>query len=1535
MYIPPHRNGAQAEHRYSKEQLLGLCQNQQENNDLSEGLPGLCVGGWEPNAANGVTAGSWGRRDDPNKDHTLGVDVCWEKDGTNLPLSLTELTEEEKEVRRRWYFLQPSALSISQHYMNVNSTVKPPTQSMSKDGTGKDGLSLRKSSVSQGSGAYNLSSPTSTRSSTRRRDTSDSFPFPPTHPAPSSSRFSRDESSAVTPPPALLRRRTDFKENETSSAADEKEKDKAGDSGAPFGGLKRSTTGSFGTNTNTSGSPWSASQGSGFPPMGAFGSFNLGGAGAATAAGGDRRPGFGPMRSGSRFKDLMSKDVSDDRKELQEKVSLPNLGAVMEQEQQGPTSDDHRPTSKDIDPFPEDELKAGSAALGGGLDTSPPRSRAFPGFGSSRQDSREESLFGAFGMTSDTVPFPGLLQQRDFPQQTPQQQTSEVLHEPMSPTDTNPFQSPENDRSELDDLDTDVPDPHQPHLPGLGGYGTEQGLPGLGGFGGIGRGSGSHDATASDRSQTSSAGARGLPGFGSLGGLPGLGGPSPWSAAPGLIGTPTRDRSGLSTAFGESLFSSAGDGLAGLGSSSLLGAVSGAGSIGGSGAIGRTGGSRIGSNFSQSLEDQFRGSEPGRQSLDDGMDRQQNLAATMGRGAFGPGAIGASAPIRDAESPFRSGRGLFEDGFGMTSHGLEPTSAVAPPIGLAFNQAQTSVSMPPPTSATATGAPTSFPGQRSGPPQASSVASPSLTQPPVAQVRQMVMPDRMKWVYKDPEGMTQGPFSGLEMHDWYKAGFFTPELLIKKVEDPEYEPLAQLIRRIGNSREPFLVPQIGVPHDPPLNQRNWSSSVGAPPASAQVPFPNSFPSFGTTLTADQQNALERRKQEEQYLMARQKEHLAQQQLIMRQQMQMQIQGQAPGAPSGLHHHSSAHSLHSQPSFGSITSPGGYQASPTQGPMHGGQPVPGFFEGQFPSAPAGGLGLRNAGTDALPNIREEELPGFMERLNLARQAQAAGIPLGQQQTTEPAHAQQIQQMMSDRARLQAEQDAQQSQLSREQHERMMLERYQQFHELRGPQELEQHNVELDQHEGIHPSLLQQRPPALEPLETDIQPSIEPPMMVAKHHEQPSLTEQVQKAQTAKEKAQKPNWNQVDLATMQLPTRQDTSSPMPAPIAQRKSNVAETLAAESRSRSQTPSIETPSASIAPWAKESIEAPKGPSLKEIQEMEAKRVAQQEELAAAARKAQLEKELQAQAAAAHVTPGLPSSSTWGSNQSPGSSTGATPSVWAKASVGKKGPVTAVPAKKTLDQIQREEEARKQQRLAAAAQAAQATSPSGPPGLSSGKTYAGLAGKGVQSPPVPSGGGAWTTVGAGGKIKTPAVPLPTGPSRSISGNVVPVTPTIPGTPGKPKGSVRSTTMASQNSNKTNAMEEFKKWAANELKPHLNKDITNGKCTVNGLRVRTKKFAAPDLVEGLIAIGSDIDIITEAVHSSSNSIESRHFAEEFVRRKKLADKGIVDASSLGGAKEVVSGNGGGWSEVAKKNPVKEEAPNNFKVVAGKKKGGRK
>lgn len=67
-----------------------------------------------------------------------------------------------------------------------------------------------------------------------------------------------------------------------------------------------------------------------------------------------------------------------------------------------------------------------------------------------------------------------------------------------------------------------------------------------------------------------------------------------------------------------------------------------------------------------------------------------------------------------------------------------------------------------------------------------------------------------------------------------------------------------------------------------------------------------------------------------------------------------------------------------------------------------------------------------------------------------------------------------------------------------------------------------------------------------------------------------------------------------------------------------------------------------------------------------------------------------------------------------------------------------------------------------------------------------------------------------------------------------------------------------------------------------------------------------------------------------------------MRRRKLADKGIIDERST--PTPVDNKSGGGWSEVAKKGGVstqiqqQQAAPldtGNFKVVAAKKKGGKR
>jgi PERQ amino acid-rich with GYF domain-containing protein len=276
---------------------------------------------------------------------------------------------------------------------------------------------------------------------------------------------------------------------------------------------------------------------------------------------------------------------------------------------------------------------------------------------------------------------------------------------------------------------------------------------------------------------------------------------------------------------------------------------------------------------------------------------------------------------------------------------------------------------------------------------------------------------------------------------------------------------------------------------------------------------------------------------------------------------------------------------------------------------------------------------------------------------------------------------------------------------------------------------------------------------------------------------------------------------------------SASPLPAPTAQRnRQNVAESLATGSRSQTQTPVDATPT-SVAPWAKEANDLPKGPSLKEIQEAEARTAAQREEVAAAARRAQFlaeqERLSQAQAQAA---PGLPSSANWASAGSP-ATPASTGSPWAT----KTQPAPAATgAKKTLAQIQKEEEARKN-RAAAAAAAAMAATPSPPVPSSAGKRYADLASKGpTPSAPASQGSSAWTTVGASGKVKGAPTAPPLGP-RTASGTV-PVSPLI--SKPRPVATTRTVTSGSTpQSNPNQAVEEFTKWATLALSKGLNSSI--------------------------------------------------------------------------------------------------------------------
>ncbi|KAF4468222.1 gyf mpd2, partial [Fusarium albosuccineum] len=502
---------------------------------------------------------------------------------------------------------------------------------------------------------------------------------------------------------------------------------------------------------------------------------------------------------------------------------------------------------------------------------------------------------------------------------------------PVSPSETNPYRSPPADRHGHDDNDTSDEKSHGASLHDAPSN-----------FGSIGRSFGGYDG--GDRSQTSSVGTKGYPSLNTLSGWPAPGGPT--------VGTPDRERPNLGSAFGSSLFSPMGElqspGLSNL--NNVFGPTS-AGGLG-TGSIGR--GSKMGSLFPAAMQAQMQAHEHDSNLSDSLPDlRQSNPLGAIGRSNFG-------IPSRDTESPMRPNRGVFEE--------LFPSSDATRSQGV-FSTGESSL---PSTTATA---PQSFTPVGGSLPFSGSQGG---AEPPAAQVRQMVMPDRMRWVYLDPQGHIQGPFTGLEMNDWYKANFFTPDLRVKKVEDPEFEPLGQLIRRIGNSREPFLVPQIGIPHGPPTQAGPFSPSGNS---GVVPPLSGVFPSFGRTLTAEEQNNLERRKQEEQYMMVQQREYVMRQQALSKFQM--------PGPM--LQHHSSAHSLQSQPSFGSMASPNPIGMPPHQQPIGAMPSSGGFFDGPGPVGPQTSAPSGSGNGDP---FRDEDLVNLTnaERQVLASlQGSGAGAP----------------------------------------------------------------------------------------------------------------------------------------------------------------------------------------------------------------------------------------------------------------------------------------------------------------------------------------------------------------------------------------------------------------------------------------------------------------------------------------------------------------------------------------------------------------
>ncbi|KAK0622012.1 hypothetical protein B0T17DRAFT_509305 [Bombardia bombarda] len=1320
---------------------------------------------------------------------------------------------------------------------DVNSTLKIPQQNKDGSHQGGGGQNGRKTSIAPAVGNYPISSPsTATRPGNRRRETTDTNPFPSSAVASptGSTRFSRDE-------PWLGRRGTDLREQISDEPEEEVNVREPPVRSQSFQ-LARGSPAAV-SNFGNPASLWGPSAGSATTAAttGAFGNFAL----AGTSAIGDKRFATG----GSRLAHLIPKDSAENT------TSKPADAGGAD------TNRGWRPRHRtDTDPFATDDSVSGSAILGGAQDNSPPsvpsqitRNNIF--------DTPVKGSAGDFGMAGLNLG------------------SHAEANGPTSPSETNPFRSPLADRGEdgrdehdLDRLVQTGPTSEPPST-----YNT------------LSRTFGQAAFEGSDRSQTSSVGAKGFPSLNTMTG---------WPAVPS-VGTPDRERPTFNNAFGNNIFSPVNDlptpgGHGGM--ASMFGAPG--------SSIGR--GSKLGSLFPPAMQAQMHGHD--QENLGDSVPdlRQGNPLGAIGRGPIG-------THRRDSGSPVRGVRGAFEDLFPVSENARTPFS--------------TGEQMQP--ALTATSHAQSFPTTTAGAPYSS-------VQPAAdpATLRTMVMPDRMRWVYLDPQGTMQGPFSGLEMNDWYKANFFTPDLRVKRIEDPEFEPLGQLIRRIGNSREPFLVPQIGIPHGPAPSGGPFA--IGGGGAEAVPPLQNAFPSFGRTLTAAQQNDLERRKQEEQLYHARQREishHHHHPQPFGRMPMQ-------PGMPGALHHHSSAHSLQSQPSFGSMTSPIGM---PPQPPIGAIGPNGAFFDGPSSMAPGASQLAIGSGQDNFApelNAAERQMLANMQATG-ALQGIYPNYPIGG-----PAgDAGGLRSQLPGLDELQKDPQG-------------FSARVKEFHDLRAQRDSEELAAAAAAR-GTLPGVKEEVTEREERLE--ISTTMDEVVSVIKEvtesavettvsrkatgQTQPelSLTERVKRTQAdAAAAAAAAVAKPVQLPStsglpMPFPPPQQLNTPLAAPTAQRPASNLPSRYGD-RSASGTPDTTSDGAALAPpptapWAPQPGTETQKPvqSLKEIQEAEAKKAAKVEEALAAQRRSAMELEaatIREREKASAIITGLPATSTWGTGVSP-VTTPTTGSAWKQPAVSK-GTVAGVasgatPSKKTLADIQREEELRKQKAARDVAAIASA-------GSALGKRYADLASKGSATPTIttlpvatvtpqatgPVVGGGWSTVGAGGKVK-----IPTGPAaqtRSTSANNVkgPIAPVVQKVaPRQVSAGLRDVKGA--------AMDEFKKW--------LNRELSRG---LNGV-ADIEHFAS-----SLLEMPLDSMILSEAVYGYSTTMDGRHFAEEFVRRKKQAEKGIMEKEPVASSvSEIKNNSNGGWSEVAKKGSsnvaaAKEEAAiPGFKVVPSKKGKGKK
>ncbi|OWZ70991.1 hypothetical protein AYX14_03615 [Cryptococcus neoformans] len=780
------------------------------------------------------------------------------------------------------------------------------------------------------------------------------------------------------------------------------------------------------------------------------------------------------------------------------------------------------------------------------------------------------------------------------------------------------------------------------------------------------------------------------------------------------------------------------------------------------------------------------------------------------------------------------------------------------------------------------------------------------------------------WFYRDPNGQEQGPFTGTQMHDWYSHSYFTDDLPLRRASENGFRPLSELKAATGNAVQPFLSP---------VRPRQLPPNLPIPIAALQQHAMSSLPDNFRNLSVQSPIGSDPR--------------------VSPQPPLPSVPGAAPYIPGYDTAFSHSYPLGHQP-LDQVASPG-YAPSPTQG-WNALSPQPSLRMGMSPLSPAPfsniavpspigsaplqymqqqqqqpqqhqgyfgapqQMGMRSASGDIYVQPQPWAMQGLQQQAGgfpqqMGYQPQPQSQPQSQSAPVQWDQPQVPQQVLPQQIQPQQQQEVEQRvPVSEPVNEESQSEQVEETAKVKIPTEpkseadLQLETVE-DVKEQVAINLEQEEEDEVEeltPVESPVistpasKPTPAPTTSAWKKTQTPSgeasLADSVgpTPAQAASIKSSKPISREESIEIIptpaQLPKVVDVSTPGPTADA-----------------SASPSLERSSSKpkIAPWAIKNEErvAP-SPSLRDIQEAEAKR--------AEARRVAL-----AEARAATASPVLVSAS---SEDLPASMSWGLPSQTGKGTVRSHSPAapttpsSAVAAwggageapKKTLKQIQEEEEKRKT-RAAQAARVAQGQAAgvgaSAVPGAGSTRRgYADLAAAPVKKEETQPG---WTTVGAGGRAASssgvPRAATPVNVKPTPAPIVKPVATPVP---------VKKTTGPSASIADDGAPSvEFIRWTKRAL-TGFKGDVDDFISVLLSFPIDPPAASRADQME----------IISDSVYANSSTLDGRRFAQEFMAKRK------ADAARPGGAaggKKISS-----LADVVKTQP-KQTSDAGFKVVKAK------